>query len=72
MWSLTQNPHNGILLSSGQDETINVWNLAAGTSLKTLRCPRPYEGAVMTGTMGLTEAQKITLQALGTTEARVH
>lgn len=65
VWSLTQNLNEGILLSSSQDETIKVWSLETENCLKTLRCPRPYEGTVITGTTGLTEAQKITLQVLG-------
>jgi WD40 repeat protein len=54
-----------MLLSSSQDETIRVWSLETGTYLKTLRCLRPYEETVITGTTGLTEAQKVTLEALG-------
>ncbi|MGV0028178.1 WD40 domain-containing protein [Phormidesmis priestleyi] len=62
VWSLQLN--DKVLLSGSQDETIKVW-LEAKTHLKTLRCPRPYEGASIKGATGLTEAQKLTLQALG-------
>jgi WD40 repeat protein len=65
VWSLTQPLEDGIFLSSSQDETIKVWDLEIGECLKTLRCPRPYEGAIMTRASGLTAAQKTTLQALG-------
>jgi WD40 repeat protein len=64
-WSLTQDLNDGVLLSSSQDESIKVWNLETVTHLKTLRCPRPYEGTTISGAAGLTEAQKVTLQALG-------
>ncbi|MBW4578088.1 MAG: hypothetical protein KME42_00755 [Tildeniella nuda ZEHNDER 1965/U140] len=69
VWSLAQDPQNGILLSSSQDETIKAWHLETGTHLKTLRCPRPYEGTLIAGATGLTDAQNVTLQALGAIES---
>jgi WD40 repeat protein len=70
VWSLTQHPNDGILLSSSQDETVKVWSVKTGTELKTLRCSRPYEEMVIAGATGLTEAQTITLQALGAISAK--
>ncbi len=70
VWSLVHSPNHGILLSGSQDETIQAWSLEAGTRLKTLRCPRPYEGMMIADTIGLTEAQKITLTALGADETK--
>jgi len=55
----------GFLLSSSQDATIKVWNLQDRTHHKTLRCRLPYEKSIITDTTGLTEAQKMTWQALG-------
>ena len=68
VWSLTQDLNHGIFLSSSQDETIKAWNLETEACLKTLRCLRPYEGTMITGATGLTEAQRVTLQALGAIE----
>ena len=68
VWSLAQGLDHDLLLSSSQDETIKVWHLETGTHLKTLRCPRPYEGTLVTAATGLTDAQKVTLQALGAIE----
>lgn len=65
VWSLAQCAVNNVLLSSSQDETIKAWNLTTGAYLKTLRCARPYEGSRITGATGLTEAQRVSLQALG-------
>lgn len=65
VWSLTQSLEDSICLSSSQDETIKVWQLETSALLKTLRCPRPYEGTMMSRAGGLTAAQKTTLQALG-------
>jgi WD40 repeat protein len=72
VWSLAQNLNDGMLLSSSQDETVKAWNLETEDCLITLRCPRPYEGTLITGTTGLTEAQKVTLQALGAVKSKVH
>ena len=63
VWSLAQ--HDDVLLSSSQDETIKTWQLTTGTHLKTLCCPRPYEGSIITNAIGLTDAQTVTLNALG-------
>lgn len=65
VWSLVQSPNRGVLLSGSQDETIQAWSLETVTHLKTLRCPRPYEDMMIANTTGLTEAQKVTLKALG-------
>ena len=56
---------SGFLLSSSQDATIKGWSLQDGTHRKTLRCRLPYEKSIITNTTGLTEAQKMTWQALG-------
>ncbi len=54
-----------ILASSGDDEMIKLWNISTYECSKTLRADRPYEGMMITGVTGITEAQKATLQALG-------
>jgi WD40 repeat protein len=65
VWSLTPPQADGLFFSGSQDETIKVWNWKMVALLKTRRCPRPYEGARMSGAIGLTDAQTATLQALG-------
>lgn len=57
-----------IIASSSDDETIKLWDVQTGECLKTLKNKRPYEGMDITSTTGLTEAQKITLKALGAVE----
>lgn len=61
---------NDQILASGSrvDETIKIWNVETGECLRTLRAERPYEGMNITGTTGLTIAQKQTLKALGAIE----
>ncbi|MBD1807174.1 hypothetical protein H6F98_17195 [Microcoleus sp. FACHB-SPT15] len=54
-----------VLVSSGDDRTIRFWNVETGECLKILKSDRPYEGMDITGVVGITEAQKITLKALG-------
>ncbi len=54
-----------ILASSSSDETIKLWDVYTGECLKTLRSERPYEGMNIMGVTGLTEAQRVTLCALG-------
>lgn len=57
-----------VLASSSDDQTIRFWNIEKGECLKILRSERPYEGMNITGAVGLTEAQKVTLKALGAVE----
>lgn len=60
-------PRNGQIFSASFDETIKNWDIETGC-LKTLRVPRPYEGMNIADVTGLTEAQRITLKALGAVE----
>ncbi len=58
-------PDGQILASSSADETIKLWNIKTGECIKTLRVPRPYENANITGVTGLSNAQKDSLKRLG-------
>ncbi|MDY6783241.1 MAG: NB-ARC domain-containing protein [Cyanobacteriota bacterium] len=53
------------LLSSSGDTTIKLWDILTGRCLQTWKTERLYEGLKIAGAMGLTEAQKIALIALG-------
>ncbi|MEC4812320.1 MAG: NB-ARC domain-containing protein [Scytonema sp. PMC 1069.18] len=63
--SVAFHPDGLMLASSGAKGTIKLWNVNTGECLKTLRILRPYEGMNITNATGLTEAQKVTLLALG-------
>jgi WD40 repeat protein len=62
---LVWHPSEPILASDSFDETVKLWDAQTGECLKTLRGDRPYEGMNITGVTGITNAQKLTLQALG-------
>ncbi|GET39476.1 NACHT domain-containing protein [Microseira wollei] len=66
--SITFNPDGQILASGSEDGTIKLWDIKTGECLNTLRPERPYEGMNIAGVMGLTEAEKATLKALGAVE----
>lgn len=66
--SVAFSPDNQTLASGSQDETIKLWDVKTGRCLKTLRVNRVYEGLNIPGVIGLTEAQKATLKALGAVE----
>ena len=57
-----------MLASGSQDQTVRLWNVDTGECLKVLRAKRLYEGMNITGATGLTEAQKVTLKAIGAVE----
>ncbi len=59
-------PQSTTTLCSGSfDETIKRWSLKTRSCQSTLRVPRPYEGMNISHTIGLNEAQRKTLKALG-------
>jgi WD40 repeat protein/transcriptional regulator with XRE-family HTH domain len=66
--ALKVSPDGSMLASCGDDGTITLWSLENGQYLRTLRRDRPYERLNITSIRGLTEAQKVTLRALGARE----
>ncbi|OUL26791.1 hypothetical protein BV378_12270 [Nostoc sp. RF31YmG] len=68
VWSLSLSLDAQTLLSASQDETINCWDVSTGHCWQTLRPARPYEGMMIAGVTGLTEAEIATLKALGASE----
>ncbi|MGD2182528.1 NB-ARC domain-containing protein [Lusitaniella coriacea] len=68
VWSVAFSPDGKTLASGSQDETIKLWDIETGQCLKTLQAERPYEGMNIAGIRGLTEAQRMTLKALGAVE----
>ncbi|MCP5017537.1 MAG: helix-turn-helix domain-containing protein [Ketobacter sp.] len=58
-------PDGQILASGGDNQTIQLWNVQTREHLKTLYVDRPYERMNITGVIGLTEAQRVKLKALG-------
>ncbi|WP_316433948.1 hypothetical protein [Leptolyngbya sp. NK1-12] len=62
-------PDGRTLASSSADCTIRLWNPVRSSTENILRAERPYEGMNITGVTGLTEAQKMTLKALGAIES---
>ncbi len=68
--AIAVSPDRKILVGSSRDETIRLWNLETGQPLiEPLVAKRPYEGMNITGIRGLTDAQKMTLKALGAIES---
>ncbi len=65
IWSVTFSSDGQTVASGSDDGTVKLWDRQTGKCLKTLRSERPYEGMNITGVKGLTEAQKMTLKALG-------
>ncbi len=65
VWSLAFSAHDQTLASGSEDDTIRIWDVKTGECLKILRNERPYQGMNAIGITGITEAQKVSLKALG-------
>ena len=63
-------PQTQILASGSQDQTIKFWQIETGECLRTLKLPGNCERMNITGTTGLTTAQKTALLSLGAVESR--
>ena len=63
--SVAFHPAGTMLASASEDETIRLWNASTRECLNVLKTKKPYEGLNIAGVTGLTDAQKLTLKALG-------
>lgn len=61
-------PDGAYLLSAGADGAVKVWDVQTGDCVNTLRVEDPYAGMNITGVVGITEAQRAALKALGAVE----
>ena len=69
LWALALSPNGQILASGGEEDMIKLWDTQSWQCIDTLRLPGPYEGMNLSGTTGLSEAQKMALYALGAVSA---
>ena len=63
--SISVDPDEGYVASSGVDGTIRVWDIQTGLCLKIMTPPGPYAGMDISRATGLTPAQAAALCALG-------
>ncbi|MCT7952182.1 NB-ARC domain-containing protein [Ancylothrix sp. C2] len=68
VWSVGFSGDGKMLMSGSLDETIKCWDVEKFVCVETLRPARICEGMNITSLLGLTEAQKATLKALGAVE----
>ncbi|KPV50917.1 hypothetical protein SE17_24175, partial [Kouleothrix aurantiaca] len=66
--SLRRSPDGRTLASCGDGGAIRIWDLHSGALLQTIRRDRPYERLDITGTAGMSDAQRASLIALGAHE----
>ena len=67
VWSVAFSPTGDRIVSGSSDETIRIWDVTTGQCLRVIHT-NLCGGLNITGVVGLTEAQKIALQAMGAVE----
>ena len=65
VYALKMSPDGRTLASCGEDSAIHLWDSESGEHLQTLQLERLYERLDISDIHGITEAQKMTLRALG-------
>ncbi|MBW4518991.1 MAG: hypothetical protein KME16_04740 [Scytolyngbya sp. HA4215-MV1] len=65
VWQVRFSADGQTLVSCSFDQTIKHWSLETRSCQSTLRVQHPYEGMNISDTIGLNEAQRVTLRALG-------
>ena len=67
VWGLALSAMGELVASGSFDGIVKLWN-GSGDHLRTIRVERRYERMDITGTTGITDAQRAALLALGATE----
>ena len=68
--SLTSHPRSLLFASGSDDGTVMFWDGQTGKCIKTLTSNKPYEHMNITDVMGLEDAQKEVLKALGAIDTK--
>jgi WD40 repeat protein len=66
--SLSVSPDGLLLVSSGEDGVIRIWDTERAELVRTLRIDRPYERMDIRALAGVSTAQRAALMALGAVE----
>ena len=72
VWGVALTDDGQSLCSGSFDGTMRLWNVHTGECLRTLRGERPYERMDIAGVIGLTDADRAELFALGAVERSAH
>ncbi|MCX6049738.1 MAG: BTAD domain-containing putative transcriptional regulator [Chloroflexi bacterium] len=68
VYKVVFSPDGAAVVSCSFDGTIKFWDSQTGECVNTLRIDGPYAGMNITGTRGITEAQRTALRTLGAIE----
>ncbi|MBV9357807.1 MAG: hypothetical protein JO023_20020, partial [Chloroflexi bacterium] len=72
VWSVAFSRDGQLLASGGDDGMLRLWQTGSNVGWRTLRADRRYERLDITGLSGVTEAQRVSLLALGAVERPGH
>ena len=71
IWSVALGPDGNTIVSTSDNGLVAVRKVDDLYAVTEMRSPRPYEGTNITSAIGLTEAQRACLRALGAIDEQV-
>lgn len=65
VYTLTALPGSGLIASGGAEHIVKLWDIQTRALVDIMPFPRPYEGLILRGVVGISDAHKMALKSFG-------